>query len=127
MVRGFQSLVTWRAKNKNQKQWVGWKGLEKLYFCTLSLLPPQTISKPHNPINFCFLVHLIFRVTSFLLFRFLFLFLLWLLLSPQRHVNHHHFHLIFLFLERVGSTPTVFFLNITIVVWLHNPRFPFFF
>ena len=40
------------GKKQNQKQWVGWKGLErKLYFCTLSLLPPQTISKPHNPIN----------------------------------------------------------------------------
>jgi hypothetical protein len=38
---------------KNKTETTGWvERFGELYFCTLSLLPPQTISKPHNPIKF---------------------------------------------------------------------------
>jgi hypothetical protein len=40
------------GKRKKLKRRVGWKGLENFPFCTLSLLPPQFISKPHNPTTF---------------------------------------------------------------------------
>jgi hypothetical protein len=40
-------------EGKNKTETMGWvERLGELYFCTLSLLPPQTISKPHNPTKF---------------------------------------------------------------------------
>jgi hypothetical protein len=34
------------GKKQKPKQWVGWKGLEKLYFFSLSLLPLKVSPNP---------------------------------------------------------------------------------
>jgi hypothetical protein len=42
-------------EGKNKTKTMGWvERFGENYFFTLSLSPPQTISKPHNPKNNCF-------------------------------------------------------------------------